>query len=227
MKQLLALALVLLLPISVFAAEEEEPKSEEPTNGQLSADIASLRSAVDRLQTSVTSLQTSVTTLQTSVTSLQGHVTKLVDKRGVAVVEIVSTTARSHDLLHSQFVLQGSTIEGFHDNESFGFSITDSNKRKLPSGTYLFELQQPPPIYHDCNIRRLRACNPLKIVMHYLPSPTNRVQFLPRYPKGAAVFKVDGTVSFGAHFHLPAATLTATGQSAAGHKGLLTITQLD
>ena len=204
----------------MFAAEEEERKSEEPTNG--------LRSAVDRLQTSVTSLQTSVANLQTSVTSLQGDVTKLVTKRGVAVIEIVSTTARSHDFLTDpQFFLRGSTIEGFHDNASFGFSITDSNNRKLPSGTYLFELQQPPPIYHDCNIRRLRACTPLKVVMHYLPSPTNRVQFSPRYPKGAAVFKVDGTVSFGAHFHLPAATLTATGQSAAGHKGLLTITQLD
>ena len=222
MKQLLALALVLLLPISVFAAEEEEP-----TNGQLSADIASLRSAVDRLQTSVTSLQTSVTTLQTSVTSLQGHVTKLVTKRGVAVIEIVSTdTARSHGFLNNpRYVLKGSTIEGFLDDESFGFAITDSNDRKLPSGTYLFELQQPPPIFHDCNSRgRLRACNPLKVVINYSP---NKSHFSTKYPKGAAIFTVDGTVKFYATFALPEAVLTETGHSAAGHNGLLTITQLD
>lgn len=250
MKQLMALALVLLLPVLTFAHDND---------GDGVADVATTTTSKTNDEV-LSSVLNRLATLEATLLAAQA-------KLGVAVVSVEAADSTrdldgaSNFLVNPKYYIQGSTIEGFHENAPYNAEITDSNpadasaittrgvrpadhpnaqgrgvaydSRELPLGTYLFELEQPWPAIDDAGCASDTwgfDCEPMRFVVSGTTAQSrgrgggNSARKVFRH---AGIIKIDGInySHFFVAFHVRKTLVTAS-RPKSSFKGKVKITKL-
>lgn len=228
----IAVALAALVAPALAADDSDDDAATKADISKLATDMEKVVSSLDTLQTTVNDLVSAVDTIDDEVSDLKG--------RGQVAVVQTAPNATSPNTRHADTYLIGSSISRFPG----GSVATDGRftERKLPEGTYLFELQSPAyldnVVCHSAASRgattprparsrtaglRFRSVCPRVWVVVRQDQP-RREQ---RLDHGFSIFTSDGTVRFWVRHSFPDGWTFTDDKPVRSYTATLKITKLE